>query len=84
MGRDDIGALVPGMSADFIAINIDTPFFAGAHHDITAALMFCSVPQVDYSIINGEVVVRDGQLTTIDLPVLLERHNAISKKLMNG
>lgn len=84
LGRDDIGALAPGMSADFIAINVDTPFFAGAHHDIVAALMFCTVPQVDYSIINGRVVVREGQLMTVDLPVLLERHNAISQKLMNG
>src|SRR4051812_35006877 len=30
LGRDDIGALAPGMSADFIAINIDQPGFAGA------------------------------------------------------
>ncbi|MCI0710582.1 MAG: 8-oxoguanine deaminase [Chloroflexi bacterium] len=84
LGRDDIGALAPGMSADFIAINVDTPFFAGAHHDIVAALMFCTIPQVDYSIINGRVVVREGQPTTVDLPVLLERHNAISQNLMNG
>ncbi len=29
LGRDDIGALAPGMSADFIAINCDRPQFAG-------------------------------------------------------
>src|SRR5258708_7917739 len=37
LGRDDIGYLAPGMSADFIAINIDRPQLAGAHHDVVAA-----------------------------------------------
>lgn len=84
LGRDDIGSLAPGMAADFIAVDVDTPAFAGAQHDIVAALVFCTVPQVAYSVINGQVVVREGQITTMDMPVLLEQHNRISADLMNG
>ncbi len=84
LGRDDIGALAPGMSADFAAYRIDTPAFAGAQHDPVAGLVLCGSPNVDYLMINGRVVVREGQLTTVDLPVLVERHNAISHRLLRG
>ena len=84
LGRDDIGAIAVGMSADFVAVNVDTVTYAGAHHDIVAALVFCTPPQVDYSVINGRVIVRDGQITTLDVPVLLERHNRLAQALVDG
>ena len=37
-----------------------------ALHDPVAALFFCHVPQVRHVVVNGRVVVRDGQLTTLD------------------
>ncbi len=84
LGRDDIGALAPGMSADFIGYRLDTPAFAGAQHDPAAALVLCQPGSVDFSMINGRVVVADGHLLTIDLPVLLEKHNQISRRLIRG
>lgn len=84
LGRDDIGALAPGMSADFIAIKLDRPQFAGALHDPVAALIFCQVNQVDYSFINGKKVVDQGHLTTIDLPSLVEQVNRIATQMANG
>jgi 8-oxoguanine deaminase len=84
LGRDDIGTLAPGMSADFVAYRIDTPAFAGAQHDVAAALVLCGSQNVDLSVINGRVVVKDGVLQTVDLPVLVERHNAISRALIRG
>lgn len=84
LNRDDIGALAPGMAADLIAFRLDTPAFAGALHDPIAALALCSPPQVDLSIINGRVVVEDGVIQHLDLPVLVERHNAISQRLIRG
>lgn len=82
LGRDDIGAIAPGMSADFIAVNVDRHQFSGAHHDIVAALIFCQVDTVDYSFINGKKVVDRGQLTTIELPTLVEKHNQIARQLL--
>ncbi len=81
LGRDDVGYLAPGMSADFIAVNIDRPQLAGAHHDLVAALIFCYVDAVDYSFINGRKVVDQKQLTTIDLPALVEKHNRLAAEL---
>jgi cytosine/adenosine deaminase-related metal-dependent hydrolase len=84
LNRDDIGSLTPGMSADFAAFRLDTPAFAGAMHDPVAALVFCASPQVDFSVINGRLVVQDGQLRTLDLPVLVEDHNRLSRHLIDG
>jgi cytosine/adenosine deaminase-related metal-dependent hydrolase len=83
LGRNDIGAIAPNMAADFIAIDITRSQFAGAHHDLVAALIFCPVPSVDYSFINGRKVVDRGQLTTLDLPLLIERTNKTARSLVN-
>jgi cytosine/adenosine deaminase-related metal-dependent hydrolase len=84
LGRDDIGMIAPGQAADVIAYRLDTPAFAGALHDPVAALAFCQPDRVDLSIINGRTVVKDGALTTVDLPLLVETHNDISRRLIRG
>lgn len=84
LGRDDIGYLAPQMSADFIAINIDRPQFAGAHHDLVAALLFCQTDSVDYSFINGKKVVDQGRLVTVDLPKLVEKSNQLAAQMVDG
>ena len=84
LGRDDVGALKPGMAADFVAFRLDSPHFAGALHDPVAALVFCHAPQVDLSVINGQIIVQDGAFVSLDLPVLVEQHNRLAKGLVNG
>ena len=84
LNRDDIGALAPGMAADIVTIPLNDIGLAGALHDPLAALLFCQVPRVQHSVVNGRVVVRDGRLTTIDLPVLVERHNALARELVEA
>ena len=84
LGRDDIGALAPGMAADIVTVPLDTIGLAGALHDPLAALLFCHVPQIKHSIVNGRVVVRDGHLATLELPVLIERHNALAAQLAHA
>ena len=82
LGRDDIGYLAPGMSADFIALNLNQLAFSGALHDPVAAVLLCQPPTVDYSVINGKIVVENGRLTTIDLIPHLEKHNNIAAKMI--
>ena len=85
LGRDDIGAIAPGMAADLALFRIDTLAMAGgAVHDPIAALMFCASPQTEYTIVNGRVVVREGRLTTLDLPPHVERHNHMAQRLVSG
>ena len=82
LGRDDIGQLAPGMAADLALFRLDGLGFAGgAVHDPVAALMFCASVQAAYTVVNGRIVVRDGQLATVDLGPLIERHNALARLL---
>ncbi len=85
LGRDDIGQLAPGMAADLIGYRLDALSLAGgAVHDPLASLVFCQPPNVDLSVINGRVRVQDGHLLDVDLPLLIERHNAIALALARG
>jgi len=81
--RDDIGSLEAGKAADFIGINMNRLNYAGSH-DSVAALLFCNTDRVDLSVINGRVVVQDGNLLTIDLPPVYERHRQIARKMVDG
>jgi len=84
LGRDDIGQLAPGKAADFIGFRLRRLDYAGALHDPLAALVFCTPQRVDLSIINGQVVVEEGHLLTVDLGPVIERHNRISEELVGA
>jgi hypothetical protein len=56
-------------------------FAGGAVHDPVASLLLCASPQAAYTIVNGKVVVREGQLTTVELGPLIERHNQLAQTL---
>jgi cytosine/adenosine deaminase-related metal-dependent hydrolase len=82
--RDDIGSLEVGKAADLIGIRLNRLEFAGAIHDPVAAMVFCTPVGVDWSMINGQVVVHDRQLTTVELGPIIERHNRIARKMIDG
>jgi cytosine/adenosine deaminase-related metal-dependent hydrolase len=84
LGRDDVGQLAPGKAADLIGLQLDRLDYAGARHDPLAALVFCAPQRVDLSIINGQVVIEEGRLLTLDLAPVIERHNRIAKSLVRG
>ncbi|MDD5766124.1 MAG: 8-oxoguanine deaminase [Candidatus Marinimicrobia bacterium] len=79
LGRDDIGEITVGKCADLILIDLDRIEYAGAQHDPLAALLF-SVPlqPVDYSIINGKIVVDQGKIVGLDESALIRRQQEIS------
>jgi cytosine/adenosine deaminase-related metal-dependent hydrolase len=84
LGRSDLGSLEPGKCADFFAINLNRLEFSGALHDPVAAIVFCAPVKADYTIVGGKVIVENGQLVTLDLPVHVEKHNQAAKRLLVG
>lgn len=82
LGRRDLGSLEPGKCADFFAINLNRLDYAGALHDPVAAVVFCTPQHVDYTMVGGKLVVKEGQLATLDLPMLVERHNQSAHRLV--
>ena len=84
LGRDDIGHLAPGMSADLALYKLGTIELTGADWDPVAALVFCGPPKAAAVIVQGRAVVRDYEITTIDLRHAIARHRRLSRALVNG
>jgi cytosine/adenosine deaminase-related metal-dependent hydrolase len=84
LGRNDIGHLAPGMAADVVAFDLDELGFAGGEHDPLAALVFCAPVRADLALVHGRIVIRDGNLMSIDLPPIVERHRKLARALVEG
>ncbi|MEO8508684.1 MAG: amidohydrolase family protein, partial [Betaproteobacteria bacterium] len=84
LGRDDVGRLAPGMAADVVAFDLTDVGFAGAGHDPLAALVFCAPVRAVLSVIHGRVVIRDGVLATVEVPLLAQRQRSLARRLMRG
>ena len=84
LGRKDIGSLETGKCADFFTLDLNTIGFAGALHDPVAAVVFCAPQTAKTTVINGKVIVEDGQITTMDMVPIIETHNRLSLKLAEG
>mgnify|MGYP000222496523 CR=1 FL=1 len=82
LGRSDIGSLEAGKCADFFALDLNQIEFAGGLHDPVASVVFCSPMKASHTVVGGKAIVRDGQLTTIDLPTHIEKHNAAARRLL--
>ena len=84
LGRTDIGSLEPGKCADFIAINLNRLDYAGALHDPLAAILFCNPVGVDYNVVGGKFIIKEGQLQTLDLSEHIQKHNKAAARLLEG
>ncbi|MCE7906115.1 MAG: 8-oxoguanine deaminase [Anaerolineae bacterium CFX3] len=83
LGRSDIGSLEIGKCADFFAVDLNRLEFAGMH-DPVSAIVFGQPVRVDYTVVGGKFIVKEGQLATADERQLVEKHNKASKRLLQG
>ncbi|MCL4261077.1 MAG: 8-oxoguanine deaminase [Anaerolineales bacterium] len=83
LGRKDIGSLEVGKCADFFAVDLNKLGFAGMH-DPVAAIVFGQPVNVEYTVVGGKFVVKEGRLATVDERKLIERHNSAAKRLLTN
>jgi cytosine/adenosine deaminase-related metal-dependent hydrolase len=82
LGRKDIGQLSVGYCADMALFDLRNLSFAGgAVHDAIGSLMLCASAPAAYTVVNGRVVVSEGQLASVDLGNVIERHNKFAVQL---
>jgi cytosine/adenosine deaminase-related metal-dependent hydrolase len=86
LGRaHELGQIKTGYCADIAMFRTDTLSMAGgAVHDPVGALLLCASEHADYTVVNGRVVVRQGEITTVDMGPLIERHNQLAWQLALG
>jgi len=82
LGRDDIGSLEPGKAADLVAYRVDGIQHAGAGGDPVAGLLTCAPVNAWFSIINGRMVIEQGEITGVDIKALVKQHNEQAERLL--
>ncbi|MCT2538770.1 8-oxoguanine deaminase [Sedimentimonas flavescens] len=80
LGRPDCGSLEVGKRADVAIWDVSGLEAAGAW-DPVAALLLAGPPRVRHLFVEGRQVVRDGQITTLDLPRVIETQNRLARRL---
>ena len=78
LGREELGRIEVGMAADFFLVNLNRIEMVGAQFDPKSVL--CTVGLkgcVDYTVVNGKIVVRDGRLAGVDEEKIVEKANAV-------
>ena len=86
LGRaHELGQIKVGFCADIAMFRTDTLSMAGAAvHDPVGALLLCASDNADYVVVNGRIVVRKGEIVTVDIGPLIERHNQLAIQLALG
>jgi len=86
LGRaHELGQIKEGYCADIAMFRTDTLSMAGAAvHDPVGALLMCASDNADFVVVNGRVVVRQGEIATVDMGPLIERHNQLAMQLALG
>lgn len=76
LGRDEIGRIAEGCAADFFMIDLNRLELVGAQFDPAAMLSTVGLKgAVDYTVVNGKVVVERGRLTGVDERRIAEKAN---------
>ena len=85
LGWEELGVIQEGKAADLVLVNMNRLGFAGSPFDPVSALLLCGDSHiVDYTIVNGEVLVREGKLVRVDEQKLIENANRIARKKLKS
>ena len=79
LGRPDCGRLAIGKQADIAIWDVTGAESAGSWDP--AALLLAGPTRVRDLLVKGRQIVRDGQVTTLDLPRVLERQRHLARRL---
>ena len=84
LGRDDLGYLAPGMAADFFMIDSNRLEMIGTLQDVAAMPATVGFKgAVDYTVVNGRIVVKDGRLVNVDEDKLVREANRSVTEYLN-
>jgi 8-oxoguanine deaminase len=85
LGHEMVGSLEPGKAADVIMWNLKELGFTGALHEPLSAIVMAGYSHVVHtSVVNGEVVVKEGKLVKVKEEDLIKEGNEISEKLVRN
>jgi len=85
LGLDQlVGSLEVGKKADLIIIDTDKPHLTPMYSPVSQLVYAAMGSDVSTSIINGTVVMENGEVKTMDLRKVMDDVNKIAKEIMTG
>lgn len=85
LGLDQlVGSLEVGKKADLIIIDTDKPHLTPMYSPVSQLVYAAMGSDVSTSIINGTVVMENGEVKTMDLRKVMDDVNKIAKEIMAG
>jgi 5-methylthioadenosine/S-adenosylhomocysteine deaminase len=76
-----IGSISPGKRADLIAVDLSSPSLQPLYNPLSQLVYACSGGEVTHSWVNGQMLLRDRRLTTLDLQDCVARARAWGEKI---
>ena len=84
LGRKKLGHLAVGMAGDFFLIDMNRLSLVGTQFDVKSMLGTVGFKgTVDYTVVNGKIVVNKGILTGIDEEKTVAQANSLVKQYLN-
>ncbi|MBS3813032.1 8-oxoguanine deaminase [Candidatus Bipolaricaulota bacterium] len=81
LGREEeIGSIEPGKAADLVMVDLNRLEYAGGLSDPVSALIMCDTKGVDFTMVDGEVLVKGGRLVDEGLLDFIPKQNAIAQR----
>jgi len=85
LGRAETGSIEAGKAADLVLIDLSRLGYAGAFSDPLAAVVYAGFDhRVDYTVVNGVVVVDRGKLALGDEREIAREANAVSLAMLKA
>jgi 5-methylthioadenosine/S-adenosylhomocysteine deaminase len=85
LGLDQfVGSLEAGKKADLIIIDTNKPHLTPMYSPVSHLVYTAMGSDVSTSIINGTVVMENGELKTMDLKNVMDEVNKIAKEIIAG
>lgn len=83
LNQPEIGSIKKDKAADLFLIDSNRLGYSGGRLDPVEALVNTGTTQeVDYNIVNGRVIVRKGEITTIKEYNIIKKHDQIARKML--
>ena len=80
LGRPECGRIAPGKMADIAIWDLSGVESAGSHDP--AAMLLAGPGHVRDLLINGRIIVQDGQMTALNLGDIIENQNKLARALV--
>jgi 5-methylthioadenosine/S-adenosylhomocysteine deaminase len=77
----EVGSLEPGKKADLVGLDLNRPHLTPLYNIYSHLVYAASAADVCLTMINGRLVMRDGELLTIDVERVMAEVRSIAKKI---